>query len=125
MFFTKWGHSAPALERSLLNGASREAIVSRKIVYPYGVAVDIPTATVYWVDTYLDYVEKVDYSGMNRKTIKRGHPVRILKFIRSYVSFIVFFQRSIIIFFSFLQSNELPMCKLLFYVEDTCLLVSV
>lgn len=94
MFFTKWGHSAPALERSLLNGASREAIVSRKIVYPYGVAVDIPTATVYWVDTYLDYVEKVDYSGKNRKTIKRGHPVCILNGIRSCVSFNVFFRCS-------------------------------
>lgn len=75
MFFTKWGHSAPTLERCGLNGTSREAIVKQKIVYPYGVAVDIPSQHVYWVDTYLDFVERVDYDGRNRKTIKKGHPV--------------------------------------------------
>lgn len=75
MFFTKWGHSAPTLERCGLNGTAREPIVKQKIVYPYGVAVDIPSQHVYWVDTYLDFVERVDYNGRNRKTIKKGHPV--------------------------------------------------
>lgn len=41
-----------------------------------GVTVDYPTKNVYWVDTYLDYVEKVDYDGKNRKTVARGIHVR-------------------------------------------------
>lgn len=75
MFFTKWGHSAPALEQCSMNGTMRKSIVDHKIVYPYGVAVDIPSRHVYWVDTYLDFVERVDYDGKNRKTVKKGHPV--------------------------------------------------
>jgi low-density lipoprotein receptor-related protein 1 (alpha-2-macroglobulin receptor) len=30
------------------------------------------------VDTYLDFIERVDYNGMNRKTILRGSPVQNL-----------------------------------------------
>ncbi|KAF7273554.1 hypothetical protein GWI33_013751, partial [Rhynchophorus ferrugineus] len=76
MFFTKWGTSLPMLERCNLDGTGRKAIVDVKIVYPYGVTVDYPTKYVFWVDTYLDYVEKVDYEGKNRKTIARGVNVR-------------------------------------------------
>ncbi|KAL1502194.1 hypothetical protein ABEB36_007372 [Hypothenemus hampei] len=76
MFFTKWGLSAPLLERCNLDGTNRKAIVEEKIVYPYGVTVDYPTKNVYWVDTYLDYVEKVDYDGKHRKTVARGVHVR-------------------------------------------------
>lgn len=75
-FFTKWGRSNPMLERCNLDGTGRKAIVDVKIVYPYGVSVDFPTKTVYWLDTYLDYVEKVDYDGQNRRSVARGAHVR-------------------------------------------------
>ncbi|CAH1165542.1 unnamed protein product [Phyllotreta striolata] len=78
MFFTKWGHSAPMVERVNLDGTDRRAIVDHTIVYPYGVAVDFPTKRVYWVDTYLDYVERVDYDGGNRRTVLRGTKVQNL-----------------------------------------------
>ncbi|KAJ4429179.1 hypothetical protein ANN_26182 [Periplaneta americana] len=75
MFFTKWGASSPMLERTLLDGSNRTTLVQQKIVYPYGVTVDYPTQQVYWVDTYLDFVERIDYDGSNRRTIKKGFPV--------------------------------------------------
>lgn len=78
MFFTKWGHSAPTLERCKMDGTEREAIITRKIVYPYGVVVDYPVKHVYWVDTYLDYVERADYDGQNRKNIMKGVSVQNL-----------------------------------------------
>ncbi|KAB0803781.1 hypothetical protein PPYR_00751 [Photinus pyralis] len=78
MFFTKWGHTAPMLERCKLDGLERTPLVVHKIVYPYGVAVDFPTSHVYWVDTYLDYVERIDYNGENRRTIMKGFPVQNL-----------------------------------------------
>lgn len=78
MFFTKWGHTAPMLERCKMDGSERTPLVIHKIVYPYGVAVDIPTSHVYWVDTYLDYVERIDYDGKNRQTIMKGTPVQNL-----------------------------------------------
>ncbi|XP_069676734.1 low-density lipoprotein receptor-related protein 1 isoform X1 [Periplaneta americana] len=78
MFFTKWGASSPMLERTLLDGSNRTTLVQQKIVYPYGVTVDYPTQQVYWVDTYLDFVERIDYDGSNRRTIKKGFPVQNL-----------------------------------------------
>ncbi|XP_060522093.1 prolow-density lipoprotein receptor-related protein 1 isoform X3 [Cylas formicarius] len=78
MFFTKWGQSPPMLERCNLDGTGRRTIVQHKIVYPYGVTIDYPTKQVYWVDTYLDYIEKVDYDGKYRKTVLRGSLVQNL-----------------------------------------------
>lgn len=78
MYFTKWGQSSPMLERCRLDGSERLAIVSQKIVFPYGVTVDYPTNHIYWVDTYLDFIERVDYDGQNRKTILRGKIVQNL-----------------------------------------------
>lgn len=77
MFFTKWGASSPMLERTALDGADRTVLVQHKIVYPYGVTVDYPTQHVYWVDTYLDFVERIDYDGSNRRTIRKGFPVSL------------------------------------------------
>ena len=80
MFFTKWGASSPMLERTVLDGADRTVLVQQKIVYPYGVTVDYPTQHVYWVDTYLDFVERIDYDGSNRRTIKKGFPVSLKEY---------------------------------------------
>jgi low-density lipoprotein receptor-related protein 1 (alpha-2-macroglobulin receptor) len=78
MFFTIWGSDAAKLERASLDGNDRRVLVDSKIVYPYGLTVDFPMKRVYWVDTYLDYIEAVDYDGGNRKTILRGSPVQNL-----------------------------------------------
>ncbi|XP_046386652.1 prolow-density lipoprotein receptor-related protein 1 isoform X2 [Ischnura elegans] len=78
MFFTKWGVSTPMLERANLDGSERTPLVNYKIVYPYGVALDYPNKHVYWVDGYLDFVERVSYDGTNRRTVKRGFPVQNL-----------------------------------------------
>jgi integrin beta 2 len=80
MFFTKWGVSSPMLERTALDGSDRTVLVQQKIVYPYGVTVDYPTQHVYWVDTYLDFVERIDYDGSNRRTIRKGFPVSLKEY---------------------------------------------
>lgn len=46
-----------------------------QVVYPYGVTCDFPSQHIYWVDAFLDFVERVNYDGSNRKTIKKGAPV--------------------------------------------------
>ncbi|KAF4524352.1 hypothetical protein B566_EDAN007528 [Ephemera danica] len=78
MFFTKWGASTPMVERALLDGSQRRTLVDYKVVYPYGVTVDFPNEHIYWVDAFLDFVERVNYDGSKRKTIKRGSPVQNL-----------------------------------------------
>ncbi|XP_014241482.1 low-density lipoprotein receptor-related protein 1 [Cimex lectularius] len=78
MFFTKWGTISPTLERALLDGSSRKILVNERIVYPFGLTADYPLQHIYWVDTYLDLVERIDYDGKNRKTIRKGSPVQNL-----------------------------------------------
>lgn len=90
MFFTKWGASSPMLERTALDGSNRTTLVQQKIVYPYGVTVDYPTQHVYWVDTYLDFVERIDYDGSNRRTVKKGFPVRVRKRYHCFRRFTIF-----------------------------------
>jgi len=77
MFFTKWGQYPAMVERATLSGHDRLPLVDHKIVYPYGLTVDIPSEHIYWVDTYLDFVERINYDGSNRHTIKKGFPVSI------------------------------------------------
>ena len=55
-----------------MNGKDRRVLVDNKIVYPYGVTVDYVQKQIYWVETYLDFVERVDYDGRNRQTIRKG-----------------------------------------------------
>ena len=78
MFFTKWGPSKPRLERANLDGIDQKTLVDQKIVYPYGLTIDFPLQHVYWVDTYLDYIDRVDYDGNNRKTVRKGYPVSLI-----------------------------------------------
>ncbi|XP_077556086.1 LDL receptor protein 1 isoform X2 [Haemaphysalis longicornis] len=78
MFVTEWGSAAPVLERAHLDGTQRTKLVEQKIVYPFGIAVDLPREEVYWVDTYLDMVERISYDGSRRTTVFRGAPMRNL-----------------------------------------------
>nr|XP_022909737.1 low-density lipoprotein receptor-related protein 1 isoform X1 [Onthophagus taurus] len=78
MYFSKWGMSAPVIERCRMDGTGRETLVDRKIVYPYGVIVDYATNDVYWLDTYLDVIERVSFDGKNRRTVMKGSAVQNL-----------------------------------------------
>ncbi|UYV74241.1 LRP1B, partial [Cordylochernes scorpioides] len=78
MFFSEWGNTPPHIQRARLDGSERTRLVEHKIVYPCGLTLDYPSEMVYWVDTYLDNVERVDYNGQNRHTVAHGAPLKIL-----------------------------------------------
>ncbi len=78
MFFTKWEQAS--LERAHLDGTNRTTLVTNKVVYPFGLTVDLANEHVYWVDIYMDFVERVDYNGQNRwsmvKRLENYHSLR-------------------------------------------------
>lgn len=78
LYFTKWGQSAPMVERCDMDGSNRIPLVTQKIVFPYGITVDYPSNHIYWVDTYLDFVERINSDGSNRRTILKGKIVQNL-----------------------------------------------
>lgn len=76
MFLTIWGANKAKIIRAELDGKFKMVLVDSKIVYPYGITIDYPNKHLYWVDTYLDYIERINYDGTGRKTILRGSSVQ-------------------------------------------------
>lgn len=71
IFYTKWTNSIASLDRAWLDGTETKSIVTDKIVYPHGITLDLAMMHVYWVDTYMDNVERVNYDGTNRWSLKK------------------------------------------------------
>ena len=68
MIWTNWGAN-PKIERALLNGSQRLAIVTTNLYWPNGIERDRGNKRIVWVDARYDRVESVDYSGNNRKLL--------------------------------------------------------
>ncbi|XP_058055099.1 prolow-density lipoprotein receptor-related protein 1 [Anopheles bellator] len=71
LFFSKWGNGEASIERSLLDGTNRTAIVLHKIINPLDVALDLVLQHVYWIDTHLDTVQRVNYDGTGRWSLPK------------------------------------------------------
>jgi len=70
-----------------MDGSNRYTMVDSKIVYPYGITVDLASQKVYWVDKFLDSIERIDYDKKNRRTIHRGVcTIIIIIYISSYTN---------------------------------------
>lgn len=70
MFYIKWVHLGK-IEQANLDGTNQTLLVTDKIIYPCGLALDMPNEHVYWVDRYMDSIERVDYNGKNRWSLKK------------------------------------------------------
>ncbi|KAH9629925.1 hypothetical protein HF086_017440 [Spodoptera exigua] len=73
MFWTVWGAAPPAVESASLAGEGRAPVATLKLVYPSALTLEPAARALYWVDAYLDCVERADYSGANRRTLRRGY----------------------------------------------------
>ncbi|KAK6165881.1 hypothetical protein SNE40_022703 [Patella caerulea] len=71
IFFADWSMNAK-IERANMDGSNKMALVVKKIVHPNGLALDLANKHVYWGDSFLDYIERVDYNGGNRRLIAQG-----------------------------------------------------
>ena len=52
-----------------MDGSGRNVIVSEKIFWPNGLALDLPTKKLYFSDARLDYIEYCNYDGTGRTTL--------------------------------------------------------
>lgn len=53
-----------------MDGSNRTIIESYKIYYPTSLKLDLANEHIYWLDKYMDYIERVDYNGKNRWSLK-------------------------------------------------------
>ena len=68
LFWTDWGEN-PRIERIGMDGSSRQAIITTKIYWPNGLALDIPTKRVYFADSKLDFIDFCNYDGSGRQQV--------------------------------------------------------
>ena len=71
-FFASWVFfcdvKLPGIVRMRMDGSGRKLldISTRQMVKPVALALDFTTQHLYWADSYLDTVERVDYDGHHR-----------------------------------------------------------
>jgi hypothetical protein len=53
MFFTVFGYNSPRIERAGLDGSNRQSVVSDKVVYPVGLALDLANSYIYWIGIFV------------------------------------------------------------------------
>lgn len=53
-----------------MDGSNHTTIESYKIYYPTSLKLDLANEHIYWLDKYMDYIERVDYNGQNRWSLK-------------------------------------------------------
>lgn len=57
------------ISRAFLNGSSQEIIVSTRLSYPHGLAVDPFGQNVYWTERYEDVIEVASLNGLYRRAL--------------------------------------------------------
>lgn len=65
IFWTDRGRT-PKIERVRLDGTDRRVLVNESLFFMTGLALDYERRHVYWCDSRLDTIERVDYDGGNR-----------------------------------------------------------
>lgn len=87
MFYTRQTEYT-CLERANLDGTNQTVLVSHKITYPSDLTLDLANEHVYWIDQYLDTIERVDYNGKNHWSLKKStNTAPLFKSLRSIVLF--------------------------------------
>lgn len=71
LFFTAWDNGRAEVLKAELSGESLTVLATYKVMRPQAVTLDLPNERVYWVDSYMNYIEGVNYRGAERVTIKR------------------------------------------------------
>lgn len=77
LFFTSWDHKTADVMKASMSGENFSSLASYKVIHPHAITLDLPNERVYWVDSYMNYIEGVDYNGKERVTIKRPVTVRL------------------------------------------------
>ncbi|XP_066588132.1 low-density lipoprotein receptor-related protein 2 isoform X2 [Prorops nasuta] len=65
LFWTDWGEN-PRIERIGMDGTNRSTIISTKIYWPNGLALDIANKRIYFADSKLDFIDTCLYDGTKR-----------------------------------------------------------
>ena len=66
LFWSDWGEN-PRIERAGMDGSHRSVIVDKSVRWPNGIALDLASDRIYWVDAKLNLVGSADLDGANSR----------------------------------------------------------
>ncbi|XP_044749919.1 low-density lipoprotein receptor-related protein 6 [Coccinella septempunctata] len=69
LFWSDWSDRKPKIERANLDGTERIMIVSKDLVWPNGVTLDIEAKKIYWCDAKEDKIEFANMDGTERRVL--------------------------------------------------------
>ena len=67
-YWSDWGVQAK-IERAWMDGSHRQVVVSKDIVWPNGIALDVVDQRLFWCDAKNDRIESVKVDGSDRQII--------------------------------------------------------
>uniref|UniRef100_A0ABM0H074 Prolow-density lipoprotein receptor-related protein 1-like n=1 Tax=Saccoglossus kowalevskii TaxID=10224 RepID=A0ABM0H074_SACKO len=68
MYWTDWGMN-PKIESSYLDGSHRIVLVSDRLIWPTGLAIDLFNERLYWADPKTNLIESLRLDGNDRVTV--------------------------------------------------------
>ena len=68
IYFADWGIPA-RIEKATVDGKDRQTLVSKDIVWPNGLTLDLYRSHLYWSDAKLDYIKRMDLDGSHVEKI--------------------------------------------------------
>ncbi|KAK9885701.1 hypothetical protein WA026_012466, partial [Henosepilachna vigintioctopunctata] len=69
LFWSDWSDRKPKIERANLDGTQRTIIVSKDLVWPNGVTLDLVSRKIYWCDAKEDKIEFANMDGKDRRIL--------------------------------------------------------
>ena len=55
-----------------MDSSNRRVIIRKNIFWPTGLTIDYSAQKIYWIDSYLPYIDKANYDGSNRESVFRS-----------------------------------------------------
>lgn len=72
LYWTDWG-SRPRIEKAMLDGSERKAIIDTSLFWPNGLTIDYPAQKLYWADAKHHVIETSALDGSGRlRVIEKG-----------------------------------------------------
>ncbi|XP_063629184.1 prolow-density lipoprotein receptor-related protein 1-like [Cydia splendana] len=84
IFWSVWGGSPARVVRTELWGGAAADLAASRLVYPTALTLDLTNKWLYWVDAYMDSVERSDYYGGNRVTVFRAYESERVSLISNF-----------------------------------------
>jgi low density lipoprotein receptor-related protein 5/6 len=72
MFWSDWYEKKPKLERARLDGTDRRQLVTERLGWPNGIAVDSEERRLYWANAYYHKIETIRIDGTDRRELIGG-----------------------------------------------------